>query len=60
MIYGINSSSSSVTYMQCHVITQAIGSYAVKKYLKNVQIFKFIRSLLILAVVIMVGILINV
>ena len=46
--------------MQSYVTTQATGSYAMKKYLKNAQILKFTRTLLILTTVTMVGILINV
>jgi hypothetical protein len=46
--------------MQSHVTTQATGSYAMKKYLKNAQILKFTRTLLILTSITMVGILINI
>jgi hypothetical protein len=46
--------------MQSYVTTQATGSYAMKKYLKNAQILKFTRTLLILTTVTMVGILINI
>jgi len=46
--------------MQSYVTTQATGSYAMKKYLKNAQILKFTRTLLILTSITMVGILINI
>ena len=46
--------------MQSHVTTQATASRAMKKYLKNAQILKFTRTLLILTSITMVGILINI
>ena len=60
MIYDINPLSSSITDMQSHVTTKSSGSYAMKKCLNNAQIFKFIRTLLILTAVTMVRIIINV
>ena len=46
--------------MQSYVTTQATGSYAMKKYLKNAQILKFTRTLLILTAGTLAGLIINV
>jgi len=60
VIYNINSWALLVIKMQSCVTTQAIESYAINKYPKNAQIFKFIGSLLILVAGTVAGLLINV